>query len=189
MLLTAKRVALSYMIAGRSQTFTGSFATVARQILVPRLDGVSWDSPPRLTPRSNRLVADLTLAIFAAYYLLQAYRLYRQPDPRELPRLWTRLLLVFLIVATVWFQEWYAIWVVAMAAILEENRLMRTALLFSGLVTLQPFIYNFLTLRPNHWAPLPWRDLLPVLAVMGGAGAYLILSKGWRLWVIVNSKQ
>jgi hypothetical protein len=174
--VSIRKIFVSYMIARRSETFTGSVATLARQFLAPSLDGQRGDAPPERTPHSSRLVANLTLAIFAACYLVQAVQVYRRPEPYFAARAWLKILVVYLLAATVWFQIWYVIWLVALAALLDDTRLQRLALLFSYLVTFQPYLYNFVTLRPGHWAPVPWRDLLPVLASMGGAAIYLVAS-------------
>lgn len=171
-----RKIFVSYMIARRSETFTGSVATLARQFLAPPLDGQRPDAPPARTPRSSRVVANTTLAIFAIYYGIQLTQAYRRPEPYFVTRAWLKILVVYLLAATVWFQIWYVLWLVALAALLDGTRLQRLTLLFSYLVTFQPYLYNFVTLRPGHWAPVPWRDLLPVAVSMGGAALYLLFA-------------
>src|SRR5258708_10926313 len=49
----------------------------------------------------------------------------------------------------------------------------RLTLLLSYLVSWQTFLYNYVTLRPGNWAPLPWRDLIPVAVGVGGGGGFI----------------
>jgi len=159
----------------RTQMYTGSFATLIRQTLVPTLDpgkdGSTWVND---TPNTNSLLSNTTLALFAVVYLWQLERAYRDRDPITPTRAITLILTFYLLVSCLWFQAWYVIWVLGLAALLEDAPLRRLILLFSYLVTWQPLLYNYVTLRPTGWAPLPWRDLVPVGVFMGGAWAYVI---------------
>src|SRR5262249_3584439 len=85
------------------------------------------------------------------------------------------ILLGYLLAAATWFQPWYAIWVVALAALLDNTPMRRLVLYFSYLVTWQSFIYNDVTLRPEGWAPIPWRDLIPIAITMGVAWSYIAI--------------
>jgi hypothetical protein len=84
------------------------------------------------------------------------------------------VLLGYMLFAATWFQSWYALWVLGLAAFLDNTPLRRLVILFSYLVTWQSFMYNYVTLRPDGWAPIPWRDLLPVVMTMGISWAYII---------------
>ena len=73
-----------------------------------------------------------------------------------------------------WFMSWYVLWVVPLAALLDYSPLRRFVVLFSYLVTWEMVLYQYITLRPGAWAPLPWRDLLPVAGYMGTAWLWLV---------------
>lgn len=160
----------------RTQMYTGSFATIIRQELVPSLDpgkdGSTWVND---TPNTNRLLSNLTLGLFIVVYLWQLWDTYEKRDPITPIRAITLILTFYLLVSCLWFQAWYAIWIIGLAVLLEDAPLRRLILLFGYLVTWQPFLYNYVTLRPGEWAPLPWRDLIPVSVFMGGSTLYIVI--------------
>ena len=99
-------------------------------------------------------------------------------DPLQPIRVLVLLLLFYLLIVVSWFQPWYIVWVLPIALILADTPLRRVTILFSYLVTWQSLIYNYVTVRYNGFAPLPWRDLIPVAVVIGGP----VLYSGW-LWL------
>jgi hypothetical protein len=46
-------------------------------------------------------------------------------------------------------------------------------------------LYNYVTLRPGAWLPIPWRDLLPVLSYM--PPIWLMLGGHW--WRQVKARR
>jgi hypothetical protein len=130
---------------------------------------------------TNGLLSDITLALFAIFYLAQLETVWRDRDRLRPARAALLTLMFYLLVACLWFQSWYVVWVLPLAALLDDTFVRRLVLAFSYLVTWQSLLYNFVTLRPSGFAPLPWRDLVPVGAVMGLSWAYV----GWfwlRAW-------
>ncbi len=158
--------------ARRGSMFTSSAATLARQALSTIFDGKLPDSGS--TPITNAIIGRTVLLWFGLFFLSQIVSLYGKRDPVQPVRVLTAAMLFYLLVAAIWFQSWYVLWVVPLAALLTNDRLRRLTLLFSYLVTWQPLLYNYVTLRPGDWAPLPWRDLIPVAVVMGPAWAYVL---------------
>jgi hypothetical protein len=166
-----------FSLSRRSGMFTGSAATLLRQTLIPALDNKPSEGWEVDTPVTNRVVSNGAWALLALVYAAQLWNAYQDRDPIAPFRALTVILTFYLLVACIWFQSWYALWIVALAALLENGPLRRLVLWFSYLVTWQSFLYNYVTLRPGleGWAPLPWRDLVPVGVVIGGAWLYV----GW----------
>lgn len=160
----------------RSSMYTSSWATIIRQTLAPTLDGKSAPTWTIDAPNTNALLSNGTLALFGTFYLWGLWRVYRERDSLAPARVAALILMFYLLVACLWFQSWYVVWALALAAVLDDAPLRRLTLLFSYLVTWQPLIYNYVTLRPGNYAPLPWRDLVPVSVFMGGACLYI----GWH---------
>jgi hypothetical protein len=159
----------------RAAMYTGSFATIIRQQLAPTLDhkdGSTWTTD---TPVTNGLISNVTLALFVVFYFAQLEIVWRERDRLRPARAALLVLLFYLLVSCLWFQSWYVVWILPLAVLLDDTFLRRLTLAFSYLVVWQSLLYNFVTLRPSGFAPLPWRDLVPVGVVMGLSWAYV----GW----------
>jgi hypothetical protein len=161
----------------RDDYFTGSVATVIRQELGPLLDDAPRDAGALETPKASGLVANGTLGLMAIFYAANLPRIYRTRDDQQVIRILTLLMFFYLVVTSVWFQAWYALWLVALAVLLDNRPLRRLALFFSYLVTWEHIMYNFVTLRYDGWADIPWRDGGPVAVHMGGI--YLSIAAVW----------
>ena len=159
----------------RDLMYTGSVATVVRELLIPVLDQTVIEAPPSKTPITNALLANSTLILFGLFYAIQLIYLWRDPEPITLIRIAARLLLFYLLVVSLWFQAWYVLWVMALVALLEDTPVRRLVMLFSYLVTWQPLLYDYLVVRTRTGMYLPWLDLVPVSIYMG----YLWLYSGW----------
>src|SRR5258708_12027992 len=168
----------------RAGMYTGSVATLARQTLGYVFDGHSGESVD--TPQTNNILKYVVLGLLGLFVLdrcVHVLRASRTEDPLYAVRAMLAILLFYLLVSCIWFQSWYVIWVLVFAPLLDNTPMRPLPLLLSYLVTWQTFLYNYVTLRPDGWAPLPWRDLVPVAIVMGSASLYVALywlSHWWR---------
>ena len=166
----------------RALMYTGSVATVVREFLIPVLDNAAINASPTSTPVTNALLANGTIVLIGLAYIGQLVYLWRTPDPSTLIRVAARLLLVYLLVASLWFHGWYVIWVLPLVALLEDTPMRRLVMIFSYLVTWQVLMYNYIVVTTKGGGWLPWGDLVPVTIYMGYAWGYT----GWywfRTWV------
>ena len=160
----------------RAEMYTGSVATVARQWLMPYLDGeTDLTTLARYTPNTSAFLANGTLLLLGLFYLSQLIVLWREHDPTTPLRSVSRIILFYLLVASLWFHAWYVVWLMALVALLEDTPVRRLALTFSYLVTWQAFLYNYLIIQTRRDIWLPWLDLVPVAIYMGYAWGYV----GW----------
>jgi hypothetical protein len=168
----------------RAFMFTGSAATVARYLLMPVLDGQSDLSvPPRDTPNASSLLANGTLLLFGTAVLFEWLRLWRTPDPSRMVEAVARVIFAYLLIAAIWFHAWYAIWLIAVIALLDDTPTRRLALWFSYLVTWQALLYNHFNWGTRSGLWLPWLDLIPVTLYMGTTYALIAryhLLIAWR---------
>lgn len=146
----------------RTAMYTGSAPTVLRQLLAPILDGKNGDSWTTETPITNALLANATLILFGACYVGVLWAAYQQRDPYSVIQAVVVMLFAYLLVASLWLMSWYVVWVLPAAALLPDGALRRYALIFSYAVTWQTPIYQYVTLRYTGFAPIPWRDLIPI---------------------------
>jgi hypothetical protein len=160
-------------VSRRAIMYTGSVATVARQWLMPYLDGVTdLTISGRHTPNTSAFLANGTLLLFGLFYLSQLILLWRERDPMTPLRSAAQIIMFYLLVVSLWFHAWYVIWLMALVALLEDTPMRRLALVFSYLVTWQAFLYNYFTIQPKGGMRQPWLDLVPVAIYMGYAWSY-----------------
>lgn len=114
---------------------------------------------------------------------------------RELRKLWRRdisldalayagtsILLCYLLVACLWFQPWYAIWPIALAALLPDDALARGALLLSFAVTWKMPLFEFVLVPGPTLPPRDWREWRITLGTLGAVWAFCVyqLPKNWK---------
>jgi len=160
-------------VSRRTQMYTGSFPTLVRQWIAPLTDGIVGESAQ--TPKASSYVQYAALALLGMFYLWQLEAVWNDSTPFRAIRVVTLTLAFHLLVTVTWFQPWYVLWLVALGALLDNTPLRRMIILFSFFALWQPILYYFVTLRPGDWAPLPWRDLVPVAVVVGTSWLYV----GW----------
>lgn len=166
----------------RSALYTGSVATVVRQALIPALDGQPSNAIGPQTPNTNALISRASFGLLALFVLWQLYAVFRDRDPFRPVRALALILMFYMLVSSFWFMSWYVLWAVPVVALLDDTPLRRFTLLFSYLVSWEMVLYQYITLRPTGFAPLPWRDLLPVASYMGvawGLVAWYWLRQWW----------
>jgi alpha-1,6-mannosyltransferase len=162
----------------RSRMFTSSAGTLARQALSAYMS----------EEQAGTIVNLVALGLFGLFYLSQLWVLFRAKEGASKEthlfpaQILLRVLLFYLLVSAIWFQHWYLAWIIPLAALLDDTPARRLVFWFSYLVTWQPLLYNYVTLRYDGWMPLPWRDLIPVSVFMGGA--WLFVAGYWlSVWL------
>ncbi|MGH2543931.1 MAG: hypothetical protein ACRDIB_14105, partial [Ardenticatenaceae bacterium] len=110
---------------------------------------------------------------------------WRQPTVLNLVRASTALLLFYLLAAVLWFQPWYAIWPLALAALLPDGALRRASLLLTYFATWKAPLFEYFLATPGQ--PLPtkrWRERWLFPLVLGPIWLYclvrLVLRAGLR---------
>jgi len=156
----------------RGRMFTSSAGTLVRQALRPL---VGDDSAISLVSRG-------ATALFGLYALWELWRLFRAKTLEN--QMWIaaalRIVLFYLLLGAIWFQHWYLVWIIPFAAMLPDTPARRLTLWWSYIVTFQPLIYNYVSMRYTGWMDEPWRDLVPIVVFMGGAWLFVIGYWVWR---------
>jgi len=143
----------------RSMLFTTSLPAVLQVNLEPLLGSAE----------SKQLVSRAALILTGAVALHHAWRVWKRSagEPFAPIRAVAFVLLFYLLVTCLWFQPWYAIWPVALAAILPEGALARTAVLLSYAAFWKSIIFDFFLVRGLPLPPRQWRETLIGPATLG----------------------
>ncbi len=128
-----------------------------------------------LIPSLGQEVAGDKVALFAAgatmlFALLQAGRAWRDRSAGSFTRSAFYILMFYLLIGCLWFQQWYAIWVMGFAALLSPGYAARLGALFS---------YSAQTKVLLFAAPLLWVRPLPPLSVRETRLGPLVMSIAW----------
>jgi hypothetical protein len=82
------------------------------------------------------------------------------------------VLLFFLLISCLWFEAWYAVWPVTIAALLPEGILAGGALLFSYAVTFKMPLFEYVLVPGPVLPPQDWREWRLTLGTLGAPWAY-----------------
>ena len=149
----------------RSDLFTTSLPTLVEITLQPGL-GKSL---------SEFVTVRLAIVLVGAWIVRQTRKVWRDISPNAVVAAAASILLFYLLVACLWFQAWYAVWPIAVAALLPENALGRGALWLSYIATWKMPLFEFV-LVPGR-PPLPprdWREWRITLGTLGAPWAFFI---------------
>jgi hypothetical protein len=137
----------TFYFLSRGNWFTASLPTMLRELVR------QWFPPdPAGFDAAGRLSATIVGVAFAAYTVLRLVLLWREerreatPDTDWQP--WLRashdLTFVYLAFATLWWQPWYLVWLVALAALLPSRTLHERALLFCYGATFNYVVFKYI---------------------------------------------
>jgi hypothetical protein len=118
-------------ISRRLQMFTTSIPAVIYRVLNPLL-GLS---------ESARLVSLGALVILAVFTLYQTFRVKEKDPSRNFSSIAFYILAFYLMVSCLWFQQWYGLWLIALAPLLP-GRSRYLALIFGFWVLTKQFVFG-----------------------------------------------
>jgi alpha-1,6-mannosyltransferase len=153
----------------RSHLFTTSLPTLVKMSLQPHLGAQLTDA----------FVSRAALLVMAVWVVAQALALWRA---RRMRIEWTRyagaalsIVLFYLLVTCLWFQPWYAVWPVALAALLPDSMIARGAIVLSLAAAFKMPIFDFVMgVRPGNVPPISGRELEITLGTLGVPWLYFL---------------
>ncbi len=111
--------------------FTASLATALRDALTPSLGGAEASQAARLT----------AYGLFAALYVWQLWRLRGTFDSLVYGAY--QIFFIYLVIAAVWFQAWYVVWLAPLAALMVGTPVVERTAIFSYTAMLIHVILGF----------------------------------------------
>lgn len=156
----------TFSIGRRMQMFTTSLPTLMYKTLTPTL---GWSEAAHLVS----LGASGLLAIFT---LFQTLRLQTQEPAEGFLQTAFNILAFYLLVTCLWFQQWYAIWLISLAPLLPVSSV-RFALVFGFWVMTKQliFVQMILPFMSQHPNTIIWWEPLLALIVIGVPWIYALL--------------
>jgi hypothetical protein len=128
---------------------------------------------------TDAFVSRAALLVMAVWVLAQALAMWRS---RRMRIEWTHyasaalsIVLFYLLVTCLWFQPWYAIWPVALAALLPDSMIARGAIVLSLAAAFKMPIFDFVMgVRPGRVPPISGRELQITLGTLGIPWLYFL---------------
>lgn len=159
-------------LARRNTLLTTSLPALAYVALMPWLG------------EKTMMVVNLTAGCLTlAFVVWEGWRATHMRDVLSFVRAAFNILMFYLLLTCPWFQSWYAIWPLALAALLPPGHQARLGALFGFAVLSKPLVFApmFLWIRPLP--PKTWRELRLgplVLMIPWLYAAFIVWSAQWQ---------
>jgi hypothetical protein len=133
------------------------------------------------TDPSRRITALGAAALTVAVVMLAIRSVWRRTGWLAPVRASAIVLTSYLLFTCLWFQPWYAIWPLALAALLPEGALGRLIVLLSYSALWKTIIFDFMLYRGGPLPPRLWRETWLGPATLGIAWLYAAYAalRGW----------
>jgi len=156
----------TFSVARRMQMFTTSIPALMYRILKPEL---GWSE-------AARLVSLAALGFLAIFALFQTFRAQKQEPTKGFLQTAFNILIFYLLVTCLWFQQWYGVWLISLAPLLPAHS-RRFALAFGFWVMTKQLIFVQLIIPAMLHKPetMTWLEPLLTLVVLGVPWIYAFL--------------
>jgi len=163
---------VSFSIGRRMNMFATSIPAAFYHILKPTLG----------TDESARLVSLISLGLLSVFVLFQSFRIKDHPA-RDFLHVTFNILVFYLLLTCLWFQQWYCVWLVCLAPFVPP-RSRNLALVFSFWVVSKQLVFGPIYVPAIYWHPENYVRLEPqfVLTVLGVPWLY-------ALWILFRGKK
>jgi hypothetical protein len=152
----------------REQLYTTSWATVAYEYLA-RL----WNPA-----RAASVVSKVALGWTALFAIAMGFRAFWDRGWDSFARSAFYTFIFFLMVTVPWFQNWYSLWPLGLAVVMQPGRAARLGYVFAFATLSKPFIFGPMFIWPIPIPPEYWRELRLGPAVMAVPLAYALWAVG-----------
>ena len=108
---------------------------------------------------SASIVSKAAAVATAAFALVQGVAAWRNRSWLAFPQAAFSILMFYLLLTCLWFQSWYAVWPLGIAAVLPPGHAARLGALFGFAVLSKPVLFGPLLLWRRPLPPALWREL------------------------------
>ena len=156
-------------IGRRSRMFTASLPAMAHTVLRGYIG----------TTSAGLWVSIVAAGLTALFALWQGVRAWRDRSWLAFPQAAFMILMFYLLLTCLWFQQWYALWPLGLAAILPPGHAARLAALFGYAALSKQLIFEPLWLWTKPLPPKSWRELRLGAAILALPWLYVLFA-GWH---------
>lgn len=150
----------------RQALFTTSLPAAAWATLLPALG----------KELAGQRVSSVAAALTALFALWQGAQAWRDRSWLSFTRASFHIIMFYLLITCLWFQSWYAIWPLGLAALLPPGHAARLAALFGYVALAKPLAFEPLWLWQRPLPPKAWRELRLGPALMALPILYALLA-------------
>jgi hypothetical protein len=133
----------------RSQLFTASLPAIVYTWLLPTLGKV----------QAAAIVSRLATGATVLFILWQSWRAWSKPTWLTFSQVGVNILLFYLLLACTWFQQWYALWPLALAVLLPPGPSVYLTLILGGYTLLAKHVIFGPLIYRLHPFPREWREI------------------------------
>jgi len=156
-------------IARRAQMFTTSLPSILYHFLRLVVGGET----------AQEWISRAAVALTALFALWQAWKAGKEPSWVSFTRSGVTILIFYLLVTCLWFQPWYPVWLVGLAALLPAG-LEQGLGLWVGFASLtKPLVFGPLVFLQDPPDPLEWLEL----RLSAGVMTLSWLGAWWVMWL------
>jgi hypothetical protein len=159
-------------IVRREKLFTTSLPAAINAYLSRTWDGA----------RAAQVISRSTFAWTVLFALGMGFRAFWDRSWYSFTRSAVYTLMFYLLLTCLWFQNWYALWPLALAVLLPPGRTTRLAHLLAFAALAKPYIFVPMFIWPIPTPPNWWRELRLGPAVMAAPWAYALYNLAASLW-------
>jgi len=156
-------------VARRLRLFSGSLPAFIYQVLRDRI-GVK---------QAASLVGSRAALLTVAFSLWQSWRASRDRSWLSFSRAAFNILMFYLLVTCLWFQQWYTLWPLALAAVLPTGDITHLAILFTFTAVNKQFIVGPVLFARRPYLPQPWLELRFATGILAVPWLYALFG-AWR---------
>jgi hypothetical protein len=135
-----------------------------------------WLEPELGSETTARSISLMAAGITGLFALWQARRAWLDHSWLSFPRAAFQILMFYLLLTCLWFQQWYALWPLGLAALLPPGHAARLTVLFGYVVLLKQLIFEPLLLWTRPLPPKSWREFRLGPAVLIIPWLYVLLA-------------
>jgi hypothetical protein len=119
----------------------------------------TWLQPTLGQEQAAYLVSLTATSLTVLFVLWQSWRTWRDPSWLRFSRVTVNILLFYLLLTCSWFQQWYAVWPLGMAALLPSGPAVYLAMILGGYTVLSKHILFGPLFFRLHPLPSAWREI------------------------------